>query len=168
MRCIMRVVRSFRGNTIFAVAAMANLLFPLCATHFAASLKLSVELVGGLTTFHEVLCALGTFFILRSAFRQTVKNKFNYFFLSVFFFVSIGDLTYGLVTYILRIPSPREYIPLVHEIPYVLFAWTLAASSIYRAIGGLKQKERSYAVVLITCLSALFFVFSFKMVLHPF
>jgi len=95
-------------------------------------------------------------------------SKWISYFSASFLCILIGDLTYGIVTYILRIPSPREYLPLVHEVPYMFFAWFLALSSFDRALGGLRKTEKRHVVLIIIALSSAFLVCSYKMVLDPF
>ena len=141
---------------------------PLIISVVLSSVGVGVQIAGMVSTAHEVVVSvLSALTILRCRRLFGAGQWLRFLFLS-FCAVAIGDLTYGLVTYIFRVPPPRFYLPLVHEIPYVFFAWLLAGAGYLRAVSNLRPSEKKIVQASITAITIVFFAISYSMVLHPF
>jgi signal transduction histidine kinase len=145
-----------------------NCAFPFLWEKATAVFSLSDAVSGMVTAIHESLCSLSAAYLIYVFSKeQHCKPWFKYLGLSLLA-VAIGDLNYGLTSYIFPTPPPRGYRPLVHEIPYVIFMGSLALAAVLRALEKSSKKSRTWMSLAIFSIGAAYFICSYRLILFPF
>src|SRR5579885_1821038 len=159
------------GTIALALLLVTQCLFSAFWPQLADRLHVSLAVNGMAVAIHEFASSFVIFLLLRSWAKKynTTDMGWIRYLQWAFLFVAIGDLNYGIMSYIVRLaPAQRGVIPLVHEGPYVLFATLLAVGSVKRALQGLAAKEKKLVTSIVSGLAVLYWIASYRMILVQF
>lgn len=153
-----------------AVVALvvASLALPALIPWATNRFELSILVNGMSIAIHEFVCSVFAAVALWASFRKRPWPVWVKLFCLALASVAVGDLMYGVTSYIIRTPPPRGLEPLVHEIPYALFALGLAGALVSRAIEKTTRLEKRIIVGVIAIIGAACLVVSYKLILNPF
>lgn len=156
---------------------LINLLLPLFFSFVSFPENLTPHLSDFLACVHESLCSLIGFLVLRraagSSTAEALRGRFvgqllPYAFPYAFLALSVADLSFGFSAYLLRVPPPRGYLPLIHGVPYLAFAGLLGWNTLKLSVSTLNGGSRAWLLFATVALGALSLFVTAKYILIPF